>query len=243
MSDIVGRCFHRILAKQMEVSLPFNTRKKAFCAGDSIADSVWFIQAVIKHHQDGLRPLNVAFMDVKKAFDSVSHQSILVAALRVGVPPPFLGYIRELYSDAVTTLRIGQERSDPIKLGLWLTGVWGSLSMSMLYHRCSLSRVDASTDPVIAAMLSTVSASKGQAMQIWRTTLNGREMTSSHDVKVTMAEMLHRTVDGRGLALSSEVPECHRWVKMVCSGGTPNTARSYIAFTMVQGNLIGTALR
>lgn len=123
MSDIVGRCFHRILAKQMEVSLPFNTRKKAFCTGDSIADSVWFIQAVIKHHQDALRPLNVAFMDVKKAFDSVSHQSILVAALRVGVPPPFLGYIRELYSDAVTTLRIGQERRDPIKLGLWLTGL------------------------------------------------------------------------------------------------------------------------
>lgn len=62
MSDIVGRCFHWILAKQMEVSLPFNTRKKAFCAGDTIDDSVWFIQAVIKHHQDGLRPLNVAFI-------------------------------------------------------------------------------------------------------------------------------------------------------------------------------------
>ena len=41
MSDIVGGCFHRILAKQMEVSLPFNTCKKAFCAGDSIADSVY----------------------------------------------------------------------------------------------------------------------------------------------------------------------------------------------------------
>ena len=74
MSDMVGRCFHRILAKQMEVSLPFNTRKKAFCAGDSIADSVWFIQAVIKHHQDGLRPLNVAFMDVKKV-STPSHTS------------------------------------------------------------------------------------------------------------------------------------------------------------------------
>ena len=67
----------------------------------------------------------MAFMDVKNTFDSVSHQSILVAALREGVPPLFLVllYIRELYSDAVTTLRIGQERSDLIKLGLWLTGL------------------------------------------------------------------------------------------------------------------------
>ena len=57
---------------------------------------VWFIQAVIKHHQDNQRPLNVVFVDVKKAFDSFLHQSILVAASRLGVPPPFFGYIREL---------------------------------------------------------------------------------------------------------------------------------------------------
>ena len=59
----------------------------------------------------------MAFVDVKKAFDSVSHQSILVAAARLGVPPPFLGYIRELYSNAVTTLRIGPDVSSPIRLG------------------------------------------------------------------------------------------------------------------------------
>ena len=56
-------------------------------------------------------------MDVKKAFDSVSHRSILVAAARLGVPPPFLTYLRELYGDAQTRLRIGTELSEPIKLG------------------------------------------------------------------------------------------------------------------------------
>ena len=117
MSDIVVRCFHGILAQRMEIHLPFSTRQKAFRPGDGVADSVWFIQAVIKHHQDSLRPLSVAFVDVKKAFDSVSHQSILVAAARLEVPPPFLRYIRELYSNAVTTLRIGPDVSAPIRLG------------------------------------------------------------------------------------------------------------------------------
>ena len=37
--------------------------------------------------------------------------------MRLRVPPPLLGYICELYSDVITTLRIGPERSDPIKLG------------------------------------------------------------------------------------------------------------------------------
>ena len=56
-------------------------------------------------------------MDVKKAFDSASHQSISVAAAGLGIPLPFLGYLRELYGDAWSRLRIGTELSELIKLG------------------------------------------------------------------------------------------------------------------------------
>ena len=117
ISNIVVRCFHRIMAQQMEMHLPLSLHQKAFRRGDEIADSVWFMQTVIKHHQDSLCPLNIAFMDVKKAFDSVSHQSILVATAGLGIPLPFLGYLCELYGDAWTRLRIGTELSKPIKLG------------------------------------------------------------------------------------------------------------------------------
>ena len=100
---------------------------------------------------------------------------------------------------------------------------------------------------LIAAMLSTVSASTGQALQTRQTSLNGRVMTSSRDVKATLAEMLHQTVDGRGLVHSSQVPKCHCSINPVVnperSGGGPNTASSFIAAIKVRGNLIGTALR
>ena len=105
------------MAQRMEMHLPLSLCQKAFRRGDGIADLVWFMQTVIKHHQDTLCPLNIAFMDMKKAFDSVSQQSILVAAARLGVPPPFLTYLRELCGDAQTRLRIGTELSEPIKLG------------------------------------------------------------------------------------------------------------------------------
>ena len=115
ISNIVVRCFHRIMAQQMEMHLPLSLCQKAFRRGDGIADLVWFMQTVIKHHQDTLCPLNIAFMDMKKSFDSVSQQPILVAAALLGVPPPFLTYLPELYGDAQT--RIGTKLSEPIKLG------------------------------------------------------------------------------------------------------------------------------
>lgn len=117
MSDLVIRCFHRILAKRMENLLPFNSRQKAFMAADGVAESVWFLSSVINQHKADLQPVNIAFVDVTKAFDPVSHHLLLIAAERLGVPPPFLTYVNSLYRGAQTVLRIGPERSSSIKVG------------------------------------------------------------------------------------------------------------------------------
>ena len=116
ISDIILRYFHKIVASRFEATLPWNARQKAFMKGDGVADSIWLLQTIIRQHQRTLQPLNIAFLDIKKAFDSVSHESLLLVAGRMGVPPPLLGYLGELYGDAWTCLRIGPDRSEPIKV-------------------------------------------------------------------------------------------------------------------------------
>ena len=107
-----------------------------------------------------------------------------------------------------------------------------------------LSKLDESPDPVIAAMLREASASADLARQTRKLSLDGREINSSTDLKGILAERLHRTVDGHGLANAAQVPACHRWVNSVCSGGLgKQAAGSFIAAVKVRGNLIGTALR
>ena len=52
----------------------------------------------------------------QRAFDSVSHESLLLAAERMGIPARMLGYLGELYQDAWTVLRIGPEYSELVKV-------------------------------------------------------------------------------------------------------------------------------
>lgn len=59
-----------------------------------------------------------------------------------------------------------------------------------------LCRLDELPDPVIVAMLKTVSASCGSVLWSHQTTLNGRVMTSSNDLKAMLTTMLHHMVDG-----------------------------------------------
>ena len=63
------------------------------------------------------KPLYICFIDVKKAFDSVSHQSLLLACKRMGLPEPLVNYIQSLYSQGTTWLAYNGKLSRPIKCG------------------------------------------------------------------------------------------------------------------------------
>jgi hypothetical protein len=75
-----------------------------FMTERSTYDSIFLLQSL----QDGARhlrqPLYTAFLDVKKAFDSVSHRRLLRVLSAQGVPDFWVGLIHCLLTDRYTTL-------------------------------------------------------------------------------------------------------------------------------------------
>ena len=51
------------------------------------------------------RLLFLCFINVKKAFDSVSHQSMLITCRKAGLPEPFINYLDNLYKAGETQLQ------------------------------------------------------------------------------------------------------------------------------------------
>ena len=93
MSTVLCRIFHRVLAQRAERMLPLGPRQKAFRKGDGLADNVWLLQSLIYDCRAQALSLCITFVDVQKAFDTVSHASILKAAARLGFPPLLVEYI------------------------------------------------------------------------------------------------------------------------------------------------------
>ena len=75
---------------------------------------MFLLRCLLKDSCEELKPLSLVFLDVSKAFDSVSHDSLFLAAKRMGVPGPFIEYLRCLYSEASTRLQVGEELSEPL---------------------------------------------------------------------------------------------------------------------------------
>ena len=107
VSSVLIRLYHKTLSRRLERLCPPSVRQKAFRSGDGIAENLCILQALLKKAQDPRVPrdLALAFLDVRKAFDSVAHGSLLKAAERAGVPKPVTEYIGRFYSNSTTRLR------------------------------------------------------------------------------------------------------------------------------------------
>ena len=54
-------------------------RQNAFHRADGLADNVWLLRSVIWDRTMALKPVFVTFIDAVKAFDSVSHETMIPA--------------------------------------------------------------------------------------------------------------------------------------------------------------------
>ena len=118
VSSTLIRLYHKVLAARFEQLCPTSVRQKAFKAVDGCGENTAVLQSLLKHATDPGAPkeLYVAFLDVRKAFDSVSHESLVLAARRAGIPEPLLSYVVNFYASSSTRLRVDGKLGDLIRV-------------------------------------------------------------------------------------------------------------------------------
>jgi len=114
MSSRLVRLFHKILAKRLTASLPLSQRQKAFRPVDGCAENVCLLDGIVADCKRSLKPLVISFLDVAKAFDSVSHGTILRCMERLGCPRPLIEYVQSVYSATYTRLRVSAKTGELI---------------------------------------------------------------------------------------------------------------------------------
>lgn len=108
------RVYHKILSQRIVSNVPINQRQKAFVPVDGCSDNIFLLDALIRDSKRRLKPLCMVFVDISKAFDSVSHDTIIRAMRNHGLPEPLVEYVTFAYKHLETCLKIGRKRSDPI---------------------------------------------------------------------------------------------------------------------------------
>ena len=149
ISSYYYRIYTSLLSRRISNSIQLSNRQKGFIKADGIRDNLVLLETLIADSKRTCSNLNLTFMDVKKAFDSVSHESVKRTLEWAGIPIGLRQTISDLYEDCSTnvggsSIRVtrGVKQGDPLSSILFnlviemaMSGVSDSLGISYEGHR------------------------------------------------------------------------------------------------------------
>ena len=139
--SIVGKIFARVLLNRLvpitaEDHLP--ETQCGFKANRGNADIVFVLRKVQENCREQNNRLYVTFVDLTKAFDTVSRKGLWLIMERLGFPPKFLSMVIQLHKDQHGQVRLNSDLSEPfsiangVKQGCVLAPTLFSIFFSMM---------------------------------------------------------------------------------------------------------------
>ncbi|GLV41742.1 hypothetical protein CBL_12031 [Carabus blaptoides fortunei] len=118
VSSVVIRCLHKVLAKRVTDQISINEEQTAFRPVDGCSLNVYLVDLALRYHRTQSKPLYMATLDLSKAYDSVTHESIQDTLYQYGFPEPMINHIMGVYhhstSKLATSENIPQEKKSVI---------------------------------------------------------------------------------------------------------------------------------
>ena len=101
------RLYAKLWDKRLRLNITLDERQKGFVPVDGCYKNVKILQQVIKQQRKKRKEYNIVFLDLAKAFDTVSHCSIEKGLKRKDIPAQVRETIMEMYKEAATRISAG----------------------------------------------------------------------------------------------------------------------------------------
>lgn len=120
IGSILLRLFSRILTARLTKACPLNPRQRGFIKAAGCSENLKLLQTIIRSAKKNHRPLGVVFVDIAKAFDTVSHEHILHVLRQREVDPHIVDLVSNTYENISTFIdtKIAQTENIQIRIGV-----------------------------------------------------------------------------------------------------------------------------
>ena len=110
------RLYAKVWDKSLRANIKLGDRQKDFVPVDGCFENVKILQNIIKQQRRKRKEYNIVFLDLAKAFDLVSHQSIRKGFIRKGIQPTVIEGIMNMYKRSTTKISVGSQTTRTINI-------------------------------------------------------------------------------------------------------------------------------
>jgi hypothetical protein len=115
IGSAIQRLFHRVLIKRLKSQIGLSMHQRGFVNTDGTLANILILDQYIMERTLKGKAYSVISLDVRKAFDTVSHNSIRRAMERFRLHPIMASYIMSTFS-STTTIKVGNEQTRPLRI-------------------------------------------------------------------------------------------------------------------------------
>ena len=112
--SVPGKVFAHVLLNRLDPLFVKCRRpeQSGFTKGRSTMDAILALRLLVELHREFQRPLCVAYVDLKSAFDSVDRSALWLTLKGIGVPDTLLRLVQDLHTDTGAHVRVGSQISE-----------------------------------------------------------------------------------------------------------------------------------
>jgi hypothetical protein len=110
---VASKIMESVILSRIRIAVDEDLRENqcGFRPGRSTVDQIFTLRQIIELRMQYRRPLIVAFIDFKAAFDSVDRPRMYELLDALGLPTKIINLIRALYTDSKCVVRVGKNTS------------------------------------------------------------------------------------------------------------------------------------
>lgn len=116
ISSVLLRLYTKILAKRLTSAIRLHPSQRSFTPVPGVKQNSVLLEHLIWKQKKERGTLVMAFLDLAKAVDTISHDLFAKGLMRLGVPTQIIKVVEDLYHGATTTFTAGNGETRQIKI-------------------------------------------------------------------------------------------------------------------------------
>ncbi len=114
LANTTGKLFSIILnqrlKKYLDTNSPLSDLQAGFRENFRTADNIFIINAIIQHYKERKQPLYMAFIDFKKAFDTIWRKGLINKLTNIIPDHSFVNLIEHMYSENKAAVKVSRNQ-------------------------------------------------------------------------------------------------------------------------------------